>query len=186
MLERKHKFCHCEEAVFWPTRQSQIITCVEVLTLRLLRFARNDTQKTSFLQSKILVERKKMIKENLLYTEEHEWVRIDGNTAIVGITDHAQQMLGEITYVELPEVGREIEVKDEMAVVESSKAASDVYSPVSGKIAEVNTQLETSPELISNDCYNVGWICKIKVAGAQSNENLMDAKRYAEYLKGLE
>ncbi len=126
-----------------------------------------------------------MVVEGLLYTKEHEWVKIDGDTAIVGITDYAQQMLGEVTFVELPVADKDFEQKSEMAVVESSKAASDIYSPVAGKVTEVNGELESKPELINEDCYGEGWICKMKITDANSTENLMDAKQYAEYLKGL-
>jgi glycine cleavage system H protein len=124
-----------------------------------------------------------MVVEGLLYTKDHEWVKIEGKTAIIGITDYAQQMLGEITFVELPAVGKEFEQKNELGVVESSKAASDVYSPVTGKTTEVNTELESRPELINEDCYTVGWICKMLITDNKSTKNLMDAKKYEEYLK---
>jgi len=126
-----------------------------------------------------------MIQEGLLYTKDHEWAKIEGNTATVGITDYAQQLLGELTYVELPAVGKEFHVHDEMAVVESSKSASDVYSPVTGTITEVNTALASKPELVNDDCYGSGWICKLVITDAKSAENLMNAEQYEEYLKGL-
>ena len=127
-----------------------------------------------------------MVDEKLLYTKEHEWARVEGDTATVGITDHAQEMLGELVFVELPAVGKAFKQKDEMAVVESSKAASDVYSPVTGEVTELNSELESSPELVNDDCYGQGWLCKLKVTDAAATENLMDAKQYAEYLEGLE
>lgn len=126
-----------------------------------------------------------MVVEGLLYTKEHEWIKLEGKTVVVGITDYAQQMLGEITFVETPAVGREFEQNSEMAVVESSKAASDVYSPVQGKVTEVNSKLEAEPELINQDCYGAGWICRMDVAGDVPTEELMDAKQYEEYLRGL-
>jgi glycine cleavage system H protein len=126
-----------------------------------------------------------MIAEGLLYTKDHEWAKIEGSTATVGITDYAQQLMGELTYVELPAIGKEFRVHDEMAVVESSKSASDVYSPVTGKVVEVNSNLESKPELINDDCYGSGWICKLAITDANSVENLMNAKQYEEYLKGL-
>jgi glycine cleavage system H protein len=126
-----------------------------------------------------------MIAEGLLYTKDHEWAKIEGSTATVGITDYAQQLMGELTYVELPAIGKEFRVHDEMAVVESSKSASDVYSPVTGKVVEVNSNLESKPELINDDCYGSGWICKLAITDAKSVENLMNAKQYEEYLKGL-
>ena len=126
-----------------------------------------------------------MIAEGLLYTKDHEWAKIEGNTATVGITDYAQQMLGEITYVELPAVGKEFRSHDEMAVVESSKSAGDVYSPVTGTVSEVNTALESKPELVNDDCYGSGWLCKLTITDTKSIENLMNTKQYEEYLKGL-
>jgi len=126
-----------------------------------------------------------MIVEGLAYSKEHEWVKIEGDEAIVGITDYAQQMLGEITYVELPEVGKEVEAGDDLAVVESSKAASDVYAPLPGKVSEVNSELEEKPELINGDCYGTGWICKVAIKDKQVVEGLMNSKQYVEYLKGL-
>ena len=126
-----------------------------------------------------------MVVKGLAYTKEHEWVKIEGDGAIIGITDYAQQMLGEITYVELPEIGKEVEAGDDLAVVESSKAASDVYAPLPGKVSEVNSKLEEKPELINSDCYTRGWICKVAIKDKQAVEGLMDSKQYEEYLKGL-
>jgi len=126
-----------------------------------------------------------MVVEGLLYTKEHEWAKIEGETVIIGITDYAQEMLGEITFVELPAIDQEFGLHDELAVVESSKAASDVYSPVVGKVIEINSQLESRPELINENCYNDGWICKLAITDSKSIEDLMDAKQYEEYLKGL-
>ena len=126
-----------------------------------------------------------MVEKGLLYTKDHEWVRIEGDIAAIGITDHAQDQLGELTFVELPDVGKEVKQKDEIAVVESSKAASDVYSPVAGKVTEVNTDLETNPELINKSCYGDGWICKIRITDKVATKNLMDARQYEDYLKTL-
>jgi glycine cleavage system H protein len=126
-----------------------------------------------------------MVIEGLLYSKEHQWVKIEGDTAIVGITDYAQEQLGEIIFVELPEKEKEFTANEEMAVVESSKAASDIYSPVTGKITEVNSELEAKPELINQDCYKAGWICKITITDKKSIENLMDAKQYENYITEL-
>ena len=126
-----------------------------------------------------------MVVKGLLYTKDHEWAKIEGDIAIVGITDHAQNQLGELTFVELPDVGKEVKQKGELAVVESSKAASDVYSPVTGKVTEVNTALQTKPEIVNDDCYGAGWICKIRITDKATTKNLMDAVQYEEYLKGL-
>jgi len=124
-----------------------------------------------------------MVVEGLLYTKEHEWAKIEGNSATIGITDYAQQQLGEITFVELPEAGSQLQQSEEFAVIESSKAASDVYAPLSGKVTEINSLLETEPELINNDCYNSGWVCKIEITDKKGVENLMNAKQYEQFLK---
>lgn len=126
-----------------------------------------------------------MVVEGFLYTREHEWAKVDGDIATVGLTDYAQKMLGEIVFVELPAVDKEIRLHDELAVVESSKAASDVYSPVAGKVIEVNFGLESKPEFINEDCYKAGWICRLEITDSRSIEGLMDAKQYEEYLEGL-
>jgi glycine cleavage system H protein len=125
-----------------------------------------------------------MTPSNLFYTKDHEWVQINGDTAIVGITDYAQHSLGEITFVELPAAKKQLKAHDVVAVVESSKAASDVYSPIAGVVTEVNNQLSSKPELINQDCYNTGWICKLKVASPDT-KNLMNASQYEEYLKTI-
>ncbi|MHC4759094.1 MAG: glycine cleavage system protein GcvH [Planctomycetota bacterium] len=124
-----------------------------------------------------------MVVEGLLYTKEHEWAKVEGKTVIIGITDYAQEQLGEVTYIELPEVGKELEENDEIGVVESSKAASDVFTPVAGKVAEVNENLESKPELINEDCYKGGWLCKIEISEDSLPNSLMDSKQYDEYLK---
>jgi glycine cleavage system H protein len=126
-----------------------------------------------------------MVVKGLLYTKDHEWAKVAGDIATVGITDHAQNQLGELTFVELPDVGKEVGQKGEIAVVESSKAASDVYSPVAGKVTEANSKLEASPDIINKDCYGQGWICKIRITDKATTKNLMDAAQYEEYLKGL-
>ncbi|HSV26496.1 MAG TPA: glycine cleavage system protein GcvH [Sedimentisphaerales bacterium] len=126
-----------------------------------------------------------MVKEGLLYTKEHEWVRIDGDVVTVGITDHAQEALGEVTFVELPAVGRDFAQGAEMAVVESSKTASDIYAPAAGKVINVNAKLAAHPVLVNEDCYGEGWMCKLKVSGKETGRGLLSAKEYEEYLKGL-
>ncbi|MBN2020964.1 MAG: glycine cleavage system protein GcvH [Sedimentisphaerales bacterium] len=126
-----------------------------------------------------------MVVKGLLYTKEHEWAKVDGDVAAIGITDHAQDQLGELTFIELPEVGKEVKQNGQLGAAESSKAASDVYSPVSGSITEVNEELKSKPELVNKDCYGAGWICKIRLTDKDSLKNLMDAGQYEEYLKGL-
>ena len=127
-----------------------------------------------------------MIIEGLFYTKQHEWVKIENDTATIGVTDYAQQMSGEIVFVELPPVDKQFNVHDELAVVESSKSASDVYSPVTGKTIELNSQLQSNPELINDDCYGTGWLCKLSITGSKDTEELMNAKQYGEYLKSIE
>lgn len=123
-----------------------------------------------------------MISEGLLYTKQHEWAKVEGNIATVGITDYAQMLLGEIIFVELPEVGTEVVADGEITVVESTKAANDIFSPVTGKIVSVNSALESEPELVNKDCYGDGWICKLEIADEASLGSLMDAEQYKQYV----
>ncbi|MCP4395020.1 MAG: glycine cleavage system protein GcvH [Alphaproteobacteria bacterium] len=116
------------------------------------------------------------------YTKDHEWALVNGNIATVGISIHAQGSLGDLVYVELPEVGKEVMQGDEIAVVESVKAASDVYSPLSGKIVEVNTKLEDSPELVNQSAELDGWIWKMEVANADELKALMSSEEYQAFI----
>ncbi len=120
------------------------------------------------------------VPNDLYYAKTHEWLRIDDNMATVGITDFAQNQLSDITFVELPDVGREVEAGDEVAVVESVKAASDIYAPVAGTIVEVNVNLEDSPDMINASPYDAGWLFKIEVRKEEDVDNLMSAEEYAE------
>ncbi|MDQ7031184.1 MAG: glycine cleavage system protein GcvH [Desulfonauticus sp.] len=122
-----------------------------------------------------------MIPENLLYTKSHEWVKIDQETAIIGITHFAQEQLGDITFIELPEVGRTLEQGEEIGSIESVKAASEVYSPVSGEVIEINTSLEDAPEKINEDPYGEGWICKIKLSAPP--QKLLTPEEYAKLIQ---
>ena len=117
---------------------------------------------------------------DLYYAETHEWLRLDDGVAVVGITDFAQSQLSDVTFVELPDVGREVEAGDEIAVVESVKAASDIYAPVAGTIVEVNGDLEDSPDLINNSPFEDGWLFKIELRKEEDVDNLMSAEEYAE------
>ncbi|MDA9901089.1 glycine cleavage system protein GcvH [Gammaproteobacteria bacterium] len=120
--------------------------------------------------------------ENLKYMRSHEWVRIESNgEAVVGISDHAQASLGDIVFVELPEVGAIVHLKNEIAVVESVKAASDVYSPVSGEITAINEELLESPEMVNKVPYDGGWFFKIKLSDEAELDDLMDAESYSEF-----
>ena len=120
------------------------------------------------------------------YTKEHEWIKIDGDTAIIGITDFAQDQLTDVVFVELPEVSKQIEQNDNLCVVESVKSVSDILSPVSGEIVEVNNALENSPALVNNDSFEGGWIVKLKVKNETELDQLMTAEEYDKYLTGIE
>jgi glycine cleavage system H protein len=120
------------------------------------------------------------VPNDLYYAKTHEWLRIDENIATVGITDFAQNQLSDITFVELPDVGREVEEGDEVAVVESVKAASDIYAPVAGTIVEVNGDLEDSPDMINASPYDAGWLFKIELRKEEDVDNLMSAEEYSE------
>lgn len=116
----------------------------------------------------------------LLYSKDHEWVKVEGNEAYIGITDFAQHALGEIVFVELPEVDDEIAQGDAFSVVESVKAASDAYSPVSGKVLEVNEELDGAPELLNEDAFT-NWIIKVELTNPSELEGLLSDKEYAEF-----
>lgn len=126
------------------------------------------------------------LEEELLYTKEHEWVSIEGNTATVGITDYAQEALGDITFVQLPAVGQEVEQFEEFASVESVKAASDIFSPLTGKVIEINEALESDPGLINKSCFNKGWLARIEFSNSEEQSNLMTAEEYQNFLESLE
>jgi glycine cleavage system H protein len=127
-----------------------------------------------------------MIEDGLYYTKEHEWIKLTGTLGTVGITHHAQELLGEVTFVELPPVGKTVKAGDMVSAVESSKAASDVYAPLAGTIAEVNETLESSPERINDSCYDAGWICKLNVIDPAEVSTLMNAQQYEAYLQEQE
>ncbi len=121
--------------------------------------------------------------DNLKYTKEHEWVRVDGNIAVVGITDYAQEQLGDIVYVELPKEGEEVEKEEPFGVVESVKAVSDVYSPVTGKVVELNDMLTESPETLNEDCYEEGWLIKVEIKSKKELDDLMSPVEYLAFVK---
>ncbi len=124
--------------------------------------------------------------EEYLYTKEHEWICLEDSIAYAGIAEYAQSALGDITFIELPQVGNEVEQSEPFASVESVKAASDIFAPISGKIIEVNTDLESSPELINKSCYEKGWIAKIEVSDLEEKDSLMNAEEYGKFLEGLD
>src|SRR3989338_11281858 len=120
------------------------------------------------------------------YTKEHEWIHLEGEAATVGITDYAQGALGDITFVELPAVDGEVEQFEHLASVESVKAASDIFSPMSGKVIEANHELESNPGLINKNCFEKGWIAKVEISDPEEKSNLMTAAEYISFLKTLE
>ena len=119
--------------------------------------------------------------DGLLYSESHEWVKIDGEIAVIGVTDYAQSEMGDITYVDLPDVDDEFEAGEEFGALESVKASSDLFCPVGGVVVEVNTILEDSPELVNEDAYT-NWIIKVKMTDASEANSLMDAAAYQEMI----
>jgi len=123
-----------------------------------------------------------MYPADLRYSKEHEWVKAEGKRGRIGLTHHAQKALGDVVFVELPKIGRALKQMEAFGVVESVKAVSDVYSPVSGAVAEVNATLETKPELINQDCYGGGWIIMVEMANPKELDNLMDVKAYEAFL----
>ena len=122
--------------------------------------------------------------ENLRYTKEHEWVKLDGAIATIGITEFAQDALGELVFVELPSVGKSIQQGGTVCVVESTKAASDVYAPLSGKVKEVNPGLNDTPSLVNSNPYDQGWMVKLDGLNEAELKNLMTAADYAKFVEG--
>ncbi|KPL18273.1 MAG: glycine cleavage system protein H [candidate division Zixibacteria bacterium SM23_81] len=123
-----------------------------------------------------------MVPNDLKYSEEHEWVQVESGLATVGITDYAQKELGDIVFVELPSLGEEVSQMEPFGTVEAVKAVSELYSPVSGEVVEVNAKLEDTPQIINSDPYGEGWMVKIKVANEEELENLLSPKEYREFI----
>jgi glycine cleavage system H protein len=126
------------------------------------------------------------IVEHYLYTKEHEWISIEDNTGTVGITEYAQSSLGDITFIELPAIDKEVDQFEELLSVESVKAASDIFAPMSGKIIAVNEDLPEDPGLVNRRCYDKGWLAKIELSDPDETENLLTADEYRNYLASLE
>jgi len=121
----------------------------------------------------------------LKYTKDHEWTKTDGKVVTVGITDHAQSALGDVVFVELPKLGRELKSHETFGVVESIKAVSDLYSPVAGKVVEINAELPDNPSSVNSDPYGSAWMIKVEVSDASTLSGLMDAKAYTDYVQSL-
>lgn len=131
-------------------------------------------------------ETKFQVPDGLYYSKDHEYAKVEGSRVRVGITDYAQESLHDVVYVELPQLQKEVKQSVSIGAVESVKAASDLFAPVSGKVLEVNKRLEDEPELVNKDPYGEGWIAVIEPSGLKEDlAKLMDAQKYSEYLKGL-
>lgn len=123
--------------------------------------------------------------KDLKFTKDHEWIRVEGEIAIIGISDYAQKELGDVVYVELPPVGETMEKGDVCSNIESVKAVSDIYCPVTGEIVEANTALEDAPEIVNKDPYGGGWIFKVRMDDSSQLDELMNSDQYEEYLEGI-
>tara|TARA_B100000929_G_scaffold125313_1_gene99276 strand:- start:176 stop:553 length:378 start_codon:yes stop_codon:yes gene_type:complete len=121
--------------------------------------------------------------EDLKYTKEHEWLKVDGETAIIGITEHAQSELGDIIFIEFPNVDQKIEKNEPFGTIEAVKTVADLFAPVSGKVIEINETLEDNPEFVNSDPYVNGWIVKVSISDISEMEELMSADKYGELIK---
>jgi glycine cleavage system H protein len=126
------------------------------------------------------------VPDNLHYSKDHEWVRVDGDTAVIGITDHAQEQLGDVVYVELPKPGESFSAHESFGSVESVKAVSEIFTPVSGEIAELNESLNDEPEKVNKDPYGEGWMIKMKMSAPGEVDSLLTAAEYEDFTKAEE
>lgn len=124
------------------------------------------------------------VPENLRYSSDHEWIRVDGNRIVLGVTDYAQDALGDVVFVDVPEVGTEVAIGGTFSEVESTKSVSDIYAPVSGTIVDVNSDLSDTPERLNEDPYGEGWLCVIELSDASQLDDLMDAAAYLALIEG--
>jgi glycine cleavage system H protein len=124
------------------------------------------------------------VPEDLRYSKEHEWVRVDGDTAVIGITDYAQDALGDVVYVDPPDVGTDLSAGDSFGEVESTKSVSELYAPISGTVASVNSDLADEPEKLNADPYGEGWICTVTMTEAGELDHLLDAEAYQAFIAG--
>jgi glycine cleavage system H protein len=124
------------------------------------------------------------IPAELRYSSDHEWVRVEGATATIGITEYAQDALGDVVFVEMPDAGLAVAAGESFSEVESTKSVSDIYAPITGSISEVNAELESQPELLNSDPYGAGWICRIEISDPSELDSLMDAEAYRALTEG--
>ena len=122
------------------------------------------------------------IPKNLKYTKEHEWARVEGNSVVIGVTAHAQESLGDVVYVELPKIGAPVTQGQSFGVIESTKAVSELYAPITGKVTKINDELNNSPATVNSDPYNAGWIIEVEPADPKQVDALMDADAYEKLL----
>lgn len=127
-----------------------------------------------------------MYPSDYLYSRDHEWVRVEGDTCVLGITEYAQEELGEIVFVELPDVGQSFHTTEEVGTIESVKAVAEVFTPVSGEVVEVNGALEDEPELVNDDPHGDGWLVKLRITSRPELDELMSAEQYEEFIAGAE
>jgi len=125
------------------------------------------------------------VPKNLLYTKEHEWIKLEGNLITVGITDYAQETLGDITFVELPKVGTSSDQLKQIATIESVKAASDVYAPMSGKVVKINEEVKDTPEKVNQSPYDKGWFFVMEITNEKEKDKLLNAEMYKKYVEGI-
>jgi glycine cleavage system H protein len=123
---------------------------------------------------------------NTFFTREHEWIRISGTTGIVGITGYATEQLGDVTYVELPTVGREVRKSEVLCAIESVKAASDIFAPLSGRVTEVNALLDTEPEIVNRSPEEEGWLVRMEIGDTDGLKSLLTREEYDDYVRGLQ
>ena len=126
------------------------------------------------------------VPDNLHYSKDHEWVRVENNVAVIGITDHAQEQLGDVVYVELPKPGESFSAHESFGSVESVKAVSEIFTPVAGEVTEVNDGVNDTPEAVNNDPYNAGWMVKVRMENPGAADALLSAVEYEEYLASTE
>lgn len=126
------------------------------------------------------------VPDNLHYSKDHEWVRVEGDTAVIGITDHAQEQLGDVVYVELPKVGEAFAANDSFGSVESVKAVSEIFTPVAGQVSETNDSLNDEPEKVNKDPYGEGWMIKLTMKNASEVDSMLTAAEYEDFTKGEE
>lgn len=127
-----------------------------------------------------------MYPTDYLYSKDHEWIRVEDDVCVLGITDFAQQELGEVVFVELPEIGSVFDANDELGTIESVKAVAEIYTPVAGEVIEVNEAVTEDPELVNEDPHGDGWLLKIRFSSAADLKSLMDAEKYEEFVKSGE